>query len=149
MEVICLSCPEASAKDGNEIYSDINKAREIINGGKFTISQIFGSFASQKEWEQLKKYNINVGHLAISVILPNGENLTHRQEYYTSAFNITNRNTNTALSLYVGSILWGNSSNFKQKAVNEYMKKGYRAPQNEITKYLLNDGRELVMTRGK
>lgn len=40
-------------------------------------------------------------------------------------------------------------TSFKQQVVNEYLKKGYRAPQNEITKYLLHGGRDLVLTRGK
>lgn len=40
-------------------------------------------------------------------------------------------------------------TSFKQQIVNEYLKKSYRAPQNEITKYLLHYGRDLVMTRGK
>lgn len=148
MEVICLSCPEASAKEGYEIAQEINNTVKGTNWWKPSFLHIFG-ICSEEENEQLKKCNIVVGYLYISVILPNGKNFTHKQEYYMSAYDIVHQDTNKDFSLYISSFLYNKFSSFKQKAVNEYMKKGYRAPQNEITKYLLNDGRELVMTRGK
>lgn len=177
MEILRLSCPNFYRKEGYEIYQDIHNKQKEAAGGKQTGEHnikiidtlggelkvgdtiaynrnrfgFLGSIAAREaeENEQLKKYNIVVGHLAISVILPNGKNFTYKQEYYMSAYDIVHLDTNKNFSLYISSFLYNKFSSFKQKAVNEYMKKGYRAPQNEITKYLLNDGRELVMTRGK
>lgn len=156
MEIIRLSSP------GYKIYKDdIDKqmniasksAWEVSSGGKSFLGLLFSSKEEKKSLPSfdsaLKKHNVTVGNIFILVVLPNGKTIAHRQELKMNAYEISQYSNYDKRTSGIYNYLTDNFPNFKQKIVNEYMQQGYRVPQNEITKYLLNNGRELVMTRGK
>lgn len=148
MEVIKLSEPE---------FVEINWKERIdkLRKDAFSKVRLFNKADSLNAEKSILNSIVTFGYVHISVLLANGTSCSHKKNIDIHLANVTLENAGM-LWPYKGypdldlfSIARGNYSDFKQEVINQYLNNGYKAPQNEISKYLLFDNRVLIMNKSK